>query len=252
MNCYNLNKSASRPPRKCNPCLLYTKEGIFVREFESQRECSYFLEVDEGWVARAIKGVNSIIDDKYMVMLKEGEIEYKIEPFICNNLNIIYILDDKDNIVSEFGNIAELALYINKGRDRVEETKIAHQLHFIHKYKGYKIIYKEDFVYLNGYVNESLKTYKYILKYDYEGNLLECINNKYGLKFIGSQADNCKLNTRLLLLNRGDSLRVCQGKYVFIKSNEVKQHIKTNITIYSYYDLEFRKVYSFFKTKRLN
>lgn len=117
----------------------------------------------------------------------------------------------------------------------------------IHKYKGHKIIYKDDFVALQGYVNESLKTYKYILKYDYEGNLLECIDNKYGLKFTGSQADNCKLNTRLILLNRNDSLRVYQGKYVFIRSNEIVQHIKTNITIYSYYDLELRKMNSFLK-----
>lgn len=249
--CYNINPLASKPPTSSIRCALYDKNGLLLQTFESIRSCSEFLKLDESWINSSCNKDSSLISSKYMIRkILNGNIEKTIKPYQPNNYKEIYLLDNNDNIANIFYDIPSLSMYLNKNKLKTEETKIASCLHVIHKYKGLKIIYKDDYDKFNGYPNLALKVQKYILKYNFKGELLEVIENKYGLKFTGTKADNCKINTRLYLLGRS-SMRVFEEKYIYLRSDYILENIKTGVTTYLLINVHTNEEKEFFKQKDL-
>lgn len=251
VNCYNLNKYATEPPIYSKPCALYNLNGELLRVFESIRECANYLNLNETTVKGSISRENSMIKNKYMVKLIKGdEVVKKIKRYFPTNLRDIYLLNEDNSISKKFSSVPSLCIFLNGKRDKSEETKISNCLNLVYRYKNSKIIYKSDYEKFKGYFEKDLHVYKYILKYDLKGNLLESIENKYGLKFRGSQADNCKINTRLKSLNR-KSLRAHNNKYIYLRSDEIWEAIETNIVYYVVYDTEEKLKIEFVKAKDL-
>lgn len=251
VNCYNLNKYTTEPPVHKKPCALYNLNGELLRVFDSIRECANYLNLNETTVKGSISRDNSVIKNKYMVeSIKGDEIVKKIKRYSPTNLRYIYLLNEDNSISKEFSSISSLCIFLNGKRDKTEETKISSCLNFVYKYKNSKIIYKSDYENFKGYFDKDLHVYKYILKYDLKGKLLEVIENKYGLKFRGSQADNCKINTRLKSLHR-NIFRVYNNEYIYLRSDEILGHIETNIIFYIVYDIESGCKKEFVKAKNL-
>lgn len=249
--CYNINPLASKPPLFSIPCALYSKNGILLKIFESIRSCSEFLGIKENSVNSACNKENSLICDEYMVKkIIDGNVLKNIRAYKPYNYNEIYLLDNDDKIINIFHDIPSLSIYVNKSRIKSEETKIAQSLNMIYKYKGYKIIYRDDYNKYKKYPDLELKTQKYILAYNFKGKLLYAIENKYGLKFTGSKADNCKINTRLYLLGR-DNLRVCDKEYIYLRSDSILKHIKTGVTTYLIINVYTKEEKEFLKQKDL-
>ncbi|MGL4426053.1 MAG: GIY-YIG nuclease family protein [Cetobacterium sp.] len=237
--CFNANPTSTIPPIKTDKCALYTLDGAFCCEFLSMRECAEFVGVDESSISRAAKGLNCSVNKMYMVRKIVEEVDYttSIKKYIPYNEHEIVLFEKTGVEMQRFQMISDVCVHMNGHYDKVECGKIAQSLNFIHSYKGNKIMYLSDFDRLGVYPDEKIKSYKYILKYDVKGELLDVVENKYGLKFIGTKADNCKLNTRILLINRDDySLRVFNGECVYIKSNVIIDKIKTGIVTYCVFD----------------
>lgn len=255
LNCYNLNPKADKPPKGIHkPCALYSLNGEYIKKFDSIRDCSIYVGVNEGTIKGAISRKNSSVDGKYMVRLIEDESRFKdnIPRFIPYNETTVYILDDEDNIKHIFSKIEDVCKHIEGYIDREACSVITNSLTMIHKYKGIKVIYKEDFEkFGNSYPNFKLRTYKYIAKYSFKGELLEIIENKYGMKFTGGKADNCKINTRIRVLCRDIPFRVYSNEFIYLRSDFCIPKIKTNISTYMIEDLSDNTAKEFLKQKNL-
>lgn len=245
--CYNLNPVASKPPLFRIPCAVYDRDGNFLQKFDSVKEANEFMGVS---LEHALCE-NTLINNSFMIRKITSEnISKKIEGYKQRNFREIYLLDNDNNIIEIFYDIPSLSYYFNKKKDKKEETKIAHCLHVIHKYKNHMVIYKDDYDKFNGFPNFDFKIRKYILKFDFKGNLVDIIENKYGLKFTKNEVNNCKINTRLFLLDR-ESLRVYDEKYVYLRSDCVISHIRTGITTYVYENVKTKETKEFLKRKYL-
>ena len=255
LNCYNLNPKADKPPKGiCKPCALYSLNGEYIKKFNSIRDCSIYVGVNEGTIKGAISRKNSSVISKYMVRLIEDGLSFKdnIPRFVPYNETTIYVLDGEDNIKHIFYKIEDVCKHIDGNLNRESYTLISNSLTMIHKYNGIKVIYKEDFEkFGNSYPNFKLRTYKYIATYSFKGELLEVIENKYGMKFIGGKADNCKANTRIMVLRRDIPFRVYANEFIYLRSDFCEPKIKTNISTYVIEDLAEDTTKEFLKQKSL-
>lgn len=245
-NCYNINSKATLPPTFSKKCIIYDKNGDLIKQFNSVKECCEFMNIPSITVKDKIN-CNSLIKGQYRFkLIDESGIIEKIETYKPINYKEIYLLNDKDHINKTFYSISEVGEYFNEKLSCITQC-----LQLIHKYKNFKIIYKDDYEKFKCYPKFSTVMYKYILKYDFKGNLISVIENKYGLKFSSSENDNCKINTRLLLLGRNSPLRIYHKKYVYIKSNSISNTIKTNIKIYYIKNVENDTIHEFLTVKDL-
>lgn len=191
---------------------------------------------------------------KYRIRYMTNNYKDNIGVYKPKTAKCIYVLDNDDNITMTLYDIPSVCEFVNGKRDRTEETKIANCLNLLYKYNNFKIIYKSDFDCFGGYPNLECKKYKYILRYNFKGELLEAIENKYGSNKIPSSCqDNCKINTKLKVLNRS-SLRLMEDGTLYLKSDNVEELINTGITTYllintlTYETIEFtkaKKLYSY-------
>lgn len=235
-NCYNMNPNAILPPTSSKKCAIYALDGNLIKVFNSIRDsCNYIGITSNIRVSEITTNKYYLIGNKYrLCLVDKDEIIQKIDKYIPLNYKEIYLIDSKDNtkIIKTFYSISEVCIYFHGKRDRAKETTISNYLTFIYKYNKEKIIYKEDFNKFNGYFEANLKNYKYILKYNVKGQLLEVIKNSYGLKFLGTKADNCKLNTRIRLFGKDIKYRVLDNKFIYFRNNEIIKDIKTKISLY--------------------
>ena len=250
-NCYNINPIAYKPPTYSIGCAIYDREGNYIKCFDSIRECSRYLNIGESWLSTAIKKDDILVASKYRIRYITNNYKDNIGVYKPKIAKCIYVLDNDDNITMTLYDIPSVCEFVNGKRDRTEETKIANCLNLLYKYNNFKIIYKSDFDCFGGYPNLECKKYKYILRYNFKGELLETIENKYGSNKIPSSCqDNCKINTKLKVLNR-DSLRLMEDGTLYLKSDNVEGLINTGITTYLLINTLTNETIEFTKAKKL-
>lgn len=224
--CYNINTSAIDPPHFTKFIVMYDDEGNKTYTFNSIKEARATLKCQ---IRTLYLHSQHKVVGKYRLMCYDSidDIKQTIEPYIEEEKQLILVLGDEDKVVNSY-TLEELYIFLN-AQTRVEKNIIQSKLLYIHKYKGIKIIYLTDYEKF-GYPQGDLTKYKYTLKYDTKGNLLEVIENTYGNCNVEG-ADNAKKNTRRRVLGR-TAYEVYKSRYIFLKSNTVDDKISTGVTHY--------------------